>query len=156
MDIYKRIYFGVKSLFGHWMEDCKECGYGDSGHCKKDQSNLEAVRKLMAIAENNPRLENWSFCFWFFNPYRASEMDNIGMIGEVYEDKRNNSFDSSGEFVDGHRIRTTTLKKLDLKAGVAQTQNTTYRLGKMNPKFSKWMEENGYTLEQYEKAINTK
>jgi len=102
--------------------------------------------------QRNPRLENWAFCIWASSPYQAPEAMHTGLFGETYEDYRYDP--DTGEFADGHRIRTTSLKHVDFKTGLATTRNTTYRLGKMDPSFGKWMEENGYTLEQYEKAIN--
>jgi hypothetical protein len=106
----------------------------------------------MEKERGSPRLENWAFYCWFSNPYQAPEAASTGLFGKVYEDPR---FDpETNEFADGHRIRTTEVRQLDLKNGLATTRNTTYRLGKIDPDFSKWMEEKGYTLEQYARAIN--
>jgi len=102
--------------------------------------------------QGKPRLENWAFYVWMGSPYQAPEAMRQGLVGEVYEDPRHDP--STGEFSDGHRVMTTAVRHLDLNAGLATTRNTTYRLGKMDPGFAKWLETNGYTLAQYENAIN--
>jgi hypothetical protein len=55
-----------------------------------------------------PRLENWYII-------------GRSLIGQVYNDER---------FADGTEIQTSRIIKLDSEAGIAQTRNTTYELGK--------------------------
>ena len=109
----------------------------------------------MTLSTPRPRLENWSFVTRQTSPYQAPESADTGLIGEVYDDERYDP-EIDDEFKDGHRIITTGVRYLNLKSGFATTRNTTYLLGKIDPKFSQWIEENGYTLEQYERVINDK
>jgi hypothetical protein len=65
-----------------------------------------------------PTLEQWA------------EIDVNGeqsLVGYVYSDPRNN--EPEGAFADGHRLVTSKISVLDLKAKTAQTRNTLYQLG---------------------------
>lgn len=83
-----------------------------------------------------PRLENWSLRS-SSNRYIPPEMVNFILVGEVYNHpvKRHH---------DGKFIQTSTLQKLELKKGIAKTQNTKYALGKPNEEWVAWLRENGY------------
>jgi hypothetical protein len=57
-------------------------------------------------------------------------VDNIGgqivIHGQIHEDTRR-------RWPDGHEIRTSSVKSIDMEAGIAVTRNSTYRLAGARP-----------------------
>ncbi len=87
-----------------------------------------------------PRLENWSLT-QTLDPYQAPELAVVRLRGYIYEDNR---------FLDGSPIITSRVLTVSLINKVAQTRNTKYELGEIDPDFLKWMNENGHKLSDYE------
>lgn len=74
------------------------------------------------------------------NPYQAPEMIKGRLIGRIY---------GSDKFEDGELITTSTLKKIDVRNGIAETQNIKYMLGRPSKSWVEWLKENGF-----EKTLN--
>lgn len=87
-------------------------------------------------------LKNWSIVMDNNNPFLAPELRTTRLHGNIYDDEKK-------RFNDGVPVSTSRLRKLDIKNKVAQTRNTTYQLGEPSEEFVNWLDENGYTLEQY-------
>lgn len=50
-----------------------------------------------------------------------------------------------GKIRDGAEISTSRVQSLSMSKSLAVTQNTTYALGDMCPKFERWRKRRGYT-----------
>lgn len=79
-----------------------------------------------------PKLENWSVCS-NASEFMAPELRIKHLTGIVYGHKY---------LKDGANVATSTLIKLDLANKVAETKNTIYDLGEINPDYKKWCEDN--------------
>lgn len=87
------------------------------------------------------RLENWAIVARY-NPYDAPELGlHIVIKGEVYDHPH---FDNGKEIVTGY------LKNFDSVLKTAQTNSTSYILGKIEKGFENYMNENGYSLSEYD------
>lgn len=60
-------------------------------------------------------LKNWKIVDYY---------GNYVVIGEIYGDKKN-------RFVDGTVVTTSSIKSLDLEAGILKTKNSLYTLEKV-------------------------
>jgi len=82
-----------------------------------------------------PRLENWSMVQGF-DPYLPPEAQPGFLQGIVYGHNR---------LDDGEHILTSALVEFDLTAGTAKTRSgSDYSLGKPDPKWVEWLEENRF------------
>lgn len=88
-----------------------------------------------------PLLENWSIVR-DNNPYLAPELHTIRLNGEIFDDEKM-------RFENRTNVSTSKLKELNVKEGYAKTLNTTYVLGKVSEEFQKFMDDNGYKIEDY-------
>ena len=70
------------------------------------------------------RIENWIKSK--LDP-KPDELD-FCLMGEVWDDERYDS--ESGNFANGHMIRTTRVIEINEEEGWARTRNTLYTLGK--------------------------
>lgn len=52
---------------------------------------------------------------------------------------------------EGHLVFTSDLKKLSIKEKTAETRNTIYSLGEMDPVFKKYLEDNNLDKDGYDK-----
>jgi len=87
-----------------------------------------------------PRLENWSLVMTENNPYLAPELAVTRLNGNVY---------GHDNFDDGTRVSTSIIKYLSIKDKVAHTLYTKYELGEVSEDYLKWLNDNGYKLEDY-------
>jgi hypothetical protein len=76
------------------------------------------------------------------NPYQAPELAKVKLNGLIYNDEKK-------RFADGTSVTTSSLMEIDIKNNIAQTRNTTYKLGEPSEEFLKWLNDNGYKLEDY-------
>ena len=89
-----------------------------------------------------PILENWSIIRDNNDPYLAPELRTIRLNGDIFDDEQM-------RFENGTNVSTSKLKELNIKKGYARTLNTTYVLGKVSEEFQKFMDDNGYKIEDY-------
>lgn len=89
-----------------------------------------------------PRLENWSVISTSNNPYRAPELLQRQLGGNIHNDEKN-------RFANGTYIVTSDIKELDLKNMIAKTRNTIYELGRMSLSYQEWLKEKGLKLEDF-------
>ncbi len=78
------------------------------------------------------RLENWHVAVRPSDPYTAPELRATCLSGEVYGHPR---------FEDGDRITTSPVRSVEGRR--AETNNTTYRLGKVSEQYRDWCRERG-------------
>lgn len=78
------------------------------------------------------RIENWSVCVNQDNVYVAPETQRKHLEGEVY---------GHPSFADGQFIKTSSLTVLDMENNCAKTRNTEYTLGKIDPEYQKFLDE---------------
>jgi len=88
-----------------------------------------------------PRLENWSI-ICNDDPYLAPELRTVRLAGYIYDDEK-------CRFKDGDPVATSSLREFNYTKGYAQTRNTKYILGKIDTEFQKFMNDNGYKIENY-------
>jgi len=85
-------------------------------------------------------IHNWSFQFTT-DEYQAPELQKCIVVGE-------------GDWVDAEDdkkyIKTSAVKTFDYQSQIVVTQNNTYQLGKIDPGFRKFMQEEGFVLENYQ------
>lgn len=91
-----------------------------------------------------PILENWSIIRDNNDPYLAPELRTIRLNGEIFDDEKM-------RFENGTNVSTSKLNEINIKEGYARTSNTTYILGKVSEEFQKFMDDNGYKIEDYYK-----
>lgn len=87
-----------------------------------------------------PRLENWSLNFADDDEFRAPELRQQVISGNVFDDSR---------FPEGAGITTGYITALDLDKRTAETARTKYSLGMPDLNWLGWLRENGF--ESYEK-----
>jgi len=78
------------------------------------------------------RLENWSVCMYKDSIYDSPETQVKYLQGDVYGHPR---------FPDGKNISSSTLILLDIENNCAKTRNTEYTLGKIDPEYQKFLDE---------------
>lgn len=92
-------------------------------------------------------LDNWSIVNRTESPYQAPETGFTALCGEAIHHP---NFPYRGV------VTTSLLRKLDHKDGVAQTNNTKYHLLNPSDKWQKWLDEHGYTIQDFVDATNGK
>lgn len=88
-----------------------------------------------------PRIENWSI-ICNDDSYLAPELRTVKLAGYIYDDEKN-------RFSDGDPITTSGLREFNYTEGYALARNTKYILGKIDTEFQKFMDDNGYKIEDY-------
>lgn len=81
-----------------------------------------------------PRLEQWKMGEQPGQEFVAPELRKKFLQGNVYGHPR---------FADGFPVNTSSLVSFDSKSRIAQTKNTTYELGEMDPDYKEWCINNG-------------
>lgn len=83
-----------------------------------------------------PKLVNWKLCEAPGQEYRAPEIRETMLVGEVHDHPR---------FPNGSRVQTSDLKKLDWRTMTADTASGShYELGAPDPEWIAWLQKNGY------------
>lgn len=73
------------------------------------------------------RIENWSVGCPYTDPYKAPELQTMCLMGNVYGHPR---------FEDGHFVHTSAMESTN-RGFIKTYSGTTYRLGKIDPKYEK-------------------
>ena len=66
----------------------------------------------------------------------------VCLFGNTYDDTRANK--ETTEFADGHRLLTGDL--IDFTPAQAETKRSIYTLHTINPQYSEWLKEQGYSM----------
>lgn len=90
------------------------------------------------------RIENWCIVL-DKSPYMAPEMEGlVKLSGKIY---------GHPTIEDGVNVKTSELVAIDTGQMIAETMSSFYQLGAQDTNWTKYLEENGYTLAQYSKYL---
>ena len=89
---------------------------------------------------NEPiRIDNWSVCAPGVDAYTPPECITISLQGIIFDHPR----DDLKKRIDpkkGKHVITSSIQEADKR--LFNTYNTTYKLGRISPKYRKWLKEN--------------
>ncbi len=77
------------------------------------------------------RIENWSVCTHKDNIWTAPEIQVKFLKGTVY---------GHPVFPDGQEVYTSSLVLLDIPNKIAETRNSSYVLGEIDPEYKQYLE----------------
>ena len=119
------------------QEQCNNCGYLLTNNlvCTKCGCGKAIFRNTF------PKLEDWSVVCLDENPYLAPELKTVKLQGTIFDDNRG--------FLDGCLVLTSKLVRLNVETKTAQTLNTTYILGNIDPEYDKWLKDNGMEIKSF-------
>lgn len=87
------------------------------------------------------KIENWSvISYGVAEPWEGEEVVSV-LVGLVVGHKK---------ISDGTEIVTSPLRMISYRNSTAKTRNTVYELGQPNPNFLAFLQEKGFSIEQYE------
>ena len=90
------------------------------------------------------RVENWAIIYDELDPYKAPEQRVARLTGNLYGDHR---------CAEGEKVTTSRITSIDMREKIIKTKNTTYKLGKIDDSFYKFIQDNNFKLEDYNGSV---